>query len=146
MGNDGGSFAHRSEIVKTKKKHQKVDNHHQAQMKSAFCTLSKEPISKPICVCKLGNLYNKEQIIKRLIDKNMPKSGFEHIKKIKDVVEVPMVLNQNYKIDPQDGSTLLMCPITSTAYNGFSTFHVNWPCGCIFSKKALDEINQVCGK
>ena len=34
MGNDGGSFAHRTEIVKMKKKEQKVDKKDAAQMKS----------------------------------------------------------------------------------------------------------------
>jgi len=34
MGNDGGSFSNRSEMVKLKKRQQKVDKKQAAQMKS----------------------------------------------------------------------------------------------------------------
>jgi hypothetical protein len=40
-----------------------------------------------ICVCKLGNIYNKEELLKKLIDKSMPKE-FSHIKKLKDVKDI----------------------------------------------------------
>jgi hypothetical protein len=40
-----------------------------------------------ICVCKLGYIYNKEELLKKLIEKQMPKE-FSHIKKLKDVKDV----------------------------------------------------------
>ena len=79
MGNDGGSFAHRTEMVKMKKREKKVATLESAKMKSTLCTLSKEPLEKPICICRLGNFYNKEQVIKKLVEKSMPKDVFGHI-------------------------------------------------------------------
>jgi hypothetical protein len=35
-------------------------------------------------VCKLGHLYNKENILKGLLEKSLP-HAFRHIKKLKDV-------------------------------------------------------------
>ena len=109
MGNDGGSFAHRTEIVKMKKKEQKVDKQNLAQMKSGLCSLTKEPLRKPICICRLGNLYNKEDLIKKLISKSMPKLGFNHIKKSKDFKEIAL--------PPADDTvattgTRITCPLT----------------------------------
>ena len=57
-------------------------------MKSGLCALSKEPLQKPVCICRLGNLYNKEVLIQKLVENKMPKSGFDHIRKIKDTREI----------------------------------------------------------
>ena len=84
MGNDGGSFARRTEMVKMKKKVQKVDKSQTAQMKSGLCTISKEPLKQPVCVCRLGNLYNRDTLVQKIIEKTMPKEGFNHIRKLKD--------------------------------------------------------------
>jgi hypothetical protein len=59
-----------------------------------LCQISKEPLQAPslndksnIYVCKLGYIYNKEELLKKLIEKQMPKE-FIHIKKLKDVKDV----------------------------------------------------------
>jgi hypothetical protein len=57
-----------------------------AKLKASYCAISKEPLKPPIVVCKLGNLYNKEELLKRLVEKTMPHS-FRHIKKLKDIKE-----------------------------------------------------------
>ena len=105
MGNEGGSFAHRSEMVKMKKKVKKVDKHDAAKMKSQLCTLSKEKLKKPIVMCRLGNLYNKEEVLKRLCEKSMPSKGFDHIKKMKDIKEV------KFEEGPEGE---ILCPLTKT--------------------------------
>ena len=102
MGNDGGSFSQRSEMVKMKKKQQKVKKHDAAKMKSGLCTLSKEPLKKSISMCRLGNLYNRETLIEKLVKKDMPKSGFGHINQLKDTRELNLDLTDN----------VIMCPIT----------------------------------
>ena len=86
MGNDGGSFAHRTEVVKMKKREKKLETFQEAKMKADLCCISKEPLKAPLCICRLGNIYNKEELLKRLIDGNM--KGFEHIKKMRDVKEL----------------------------------------------------------
>ena len=57
-----------------------------ARAKSKLCALTKDKLRLPIAVCKMGLLYNKEAIVRSLIEKNMP-SAFRHIKKLKDVKE-----------------------------------------------------------
>ena len=44
MGNDGGSFAHRTEMVKMKKRDKKVAKLESAKIKSTLCALTKEPL------------------------------------------------------------------------------------------------------
>lgn len=86
MGNDGGSIPRRREVVRQKQKEERKENYELAKNKARLCTLSKEPLKPPIVGCRLGNLYNKEEIIRRLIEKAMPTS-LRHIKKLKDVQE-----------------------------------------------------------
>ena len=94
--------------VKVKKQKKKVQNFDAAKMKSALCTLSKEPLRKPISMCRLGNLYNRNTLIEKLVEKDMPKSGisdklgFGHINHLKDTRE----LNLNFIDDT------IVCPIT----------------------------------
>ena len=81
MGNDGGSIPKRSEVVKQKKNNVEVDKAAKAVARSTLCAISKEPLRAPIVVCKRGLLYNKEQLIKRLLEKTMP-FEFRHIRKL----------------------------------------------------------------
>ena len=81
MGNDGGSIPKRSEVVRQKKRHANVDKASKAIARSTFCAVSKEPLRSPIVACKRGLLYNKEQLIKRLLEKTMP-YAFRHIHKL----------------------------------------------------------------
>ncbi len=50
-------------------------------------------------VCKLGLLYNKEAVLKGLLEKNLP-GGFEHIARMKDVKEVKFVKSGGHIICP----------------------------------------------
>ena len=64
-----------------------MENYEIAKAKSRLCAISKDPLREPISMCRLGLLYNKEEVIKHLIEKNMPKA-FRHIKKLKDIKEL----------------------------------------------------------
>ncbi len=44
--------------------------------------MSKEPLRCPIVACELGFLYNKETVLKHLLDKTIPEN-FSHIKSLK---------------------------------------------------------------
>ena len=48
MGNDGGSFARRREVVKTKKKEERKEQYALAKAKASYCAISKEPLNPPI--------------------------------------------------------------------------------------------------
>ena len=90
MGNDGGSIPKRSEVVKHKKhqNHAKVDKEAKNFAKRSLCAMSKEPLRAPIVACKRGLLYNKEHLIRRLLEKNVPRE-FRHIAKLsRDTVQV----------------------------------------------------------
>ena len=81
MGNDGGSIPKRSEVVKQKRNEVEVDKQAKNFAKSSLCAMSKEPLRAPVVVCKRGLLYNKEHLIKRLLEKTMPRE-FRHIVKL----------------------------------------------------------------
>ena len=133
-GNDGGSFPHRTEMVKLKAKAVVVDQKISAKSRATLCTLSKAKLKKPIVTCKLGRLFNKDQIVMKLVSKTIPEE-FKYIKSIKDVKELNLKDNKN------PGSRYpFVCPIIQTPYNGLNTFYALWSCGCVFSKKAFKTI------
>lgn len=141
MGNDGGSFAHREEMVKQKKKEIKIDNKIQAKLKAKQCKVSEKALKQPIATCRLGNLYNYEDILKSIATKNVPED-LKYIKKCKEDLRV-------LKIKESKGSEFLIeCPMSQIQYNGITPFVTIWKCGCVFSKKVLQKDNHcpVCGE
>jgi hypothetical protein len=121
MGNDGGSIPHRAEVVKNKKKEERKDQFEMARAKSRMCSISKDKLREPLVVCKMGLLYNKEEIIKRLIEKNIP-NAFRHIKKLKDVKEGKV---SSRKVENED-TIVIYCSISQIEFNGFHKFLMNW--------------------
>lgn len=81
MGNDGGSIPKRSEVVKKRRNSVELDKSAKNLAKSSLCAMSKEPLRQPVVACKRGLLYNKEHLIKRLLEKNVP-FEFRHIAKL----------------------------------------------------------------
>ncbi len=79
-----------------------------AKAKSKLCALTKDALGRQhVVVCRLGLLYNKEEVIKKMIEKNMPKA-FRHIRKIsRDVKEVKAQFKEQ-----DDGSNIIVCPIS----------------------------------
>ena len=83
--------------------------------------------------------------------KTMPKTGFDHIRRIKDIKQIKLVEGQNYR-NEQDGDqdtsevVILVCPLSKAVYNGFSKFLFNWNCGCIYSKQSSDELKNLDGE
>lgn len=54
MGADGGTIPKRCELVRNKKKKEKVDKNVAAAAKYRACQATQEPLKKPIVACKLG--------------------------------------------------------------------------------------------
>ena len=104
-------------------------------MKSGLCTLSKEPLKQPICVCRLGNLYNRDTLVQKIIEKTMPKEGFNHIRKLKDFKQITLP-------EGMSPEAKITCPITMKELNGYNKFIVYWTCGCIVSLAAQKEIGS----
>ena len=101
--------------------------------RATLCTLTKQRLQKPIVACRLGFFYNKENLLKCLIEKTLPKE-FNHISSLKDVVTV--TVGENKK---DDATFPFICPISQTEFNGLNKFILLWSCGCVVSEKAFLE-------
>jgi len=138
MGNDGGSIPGRKDLVKEKEKEKKMENDELVkQSNSKYCALSKEPLKKPIVGDRTGLLYNKECLIKALIEKRLPKT-FRHITSLKDVKDLNILITGKENSD----EIKINCPISMIEYSGLNNFYVVWKCGCVLSRKAIDELNM----
>jgi hypothetical protein len=133
MGNDGGSIPGRQDLVKVHKKKKKtISDSLIKSSKSKFCSLSKDPLKKPIVGDKLGQLYNKKNIIECLLNKSFPKI-FNHITSLKDVKELNCNLSKDGKIE---------CGISLEEFSGMNKFYFLWSCGCVISKNAIDKLGM----
>jgi len=137
MGCDGGSIPTRGELVKTKKKPEQADKNALTTIRWNNCAISKEPLNEPIVTCDLGFLYNKEEIIKRLLDKAID-IAFSHIRSLKDVLVLNFTPNPGYEND--HSHSRFICPITQIEFNGHFRFVTLKKCGCVLSEKALKEV------
>ena len=133
MGNDGGSIPKRREVVREKHREERKENYEIAKAKARLCSLTKEPLGKHLFACRLGLLYNKEELVKRMLEKTLPKA-FRHIRKLKDVQNVKATFKDN------DGEQIIVCPVSQREMNGFHPFVIIWGCGCLISEEACKEL------
>lgn len=147
MGCDGGTIPKRNDLVKQKRKPQEKDKEAALNNLWRYCSLSQEPLREPIVTCAFGHLYNKITVIEQLLNKTI--NG--HIKHLRDVRELKLNKNPEYlksgAIEKQGAFideivAKYICPITRLEMNGKSRFVALWSCGCVFSEKALKEIND----
>jgi hypothetical protein len=150
MGNDGGSIPGRKDLVKEKGKERRVQNNELVkQSQSRYCALTKDPLKKPVVGDRLGLLYNKESLIKALIEKRLPKS-YSHISSLKDLKDLNIKFSDesdaknqvDQYIKQSDSGSKIACPITMMEFSGLNNFYIIWKCGCVLSKKAIDELNM----
>ncbi|CAJ0592540.1 unnamed protein product [Cylicocyclus nassatus] len=153
MGADGGTIPKRCELVKKKKKAEKLDRSVKNASKWRNCQLSQQPLKKPIIACRYGRLYNKETVIEAILTKTIQNyEAAAHIKGLKDFKELKLRENKDFKKDEVKGDEYLdsnqsefLCPVTSLPMNGINKFIVNWKCGCVFSERAVQEVkSNVC--
>ena len=85
MGGDGGSIMGRQDLAKLKKRKKTARDATYGQSvvsEWTHCRLTNKKLEDPICIDFLGNLFNKADLIRALLDKTLPKQ-FSHIKKLK---------------------------------------------------------------
>jgi len=130
--------------VKVKEKEEQKDPSEVNRIRWSYCALSKEPLSPPIVACRLGALYNKEQIIQALLEKlpSLQSPLFMHITSLKDLIPVSFTQNPLYK--PDSNHSPFICPITQLEVGGKHKFVVMTECGCVVSQRALKEISSTC--
>jgi len=145
-GNDGGSIPTRGEMVKTKKAVRRTDPALLKRVRWLNCSLTKQPLQSPVVVDDLGNVFNKESLLKCLVEKSLP-SRFNHIRSIKNVFDVQFSLNRKYDPSHQvqvgkEAANLdspYECLITGRPINGQYAFSAIKTCGHVFSEKGLQQ-------
>ncbi|CDJ49672.1 hypothetical protein, conserved [Eimeria brunetti] len=151
MGGDGGSFSHRTEMVRTKgfkflrnlggmgytpntqirMADERFGKNESRDLRSSACAYSQEKLQPPLLACRIGRLYNKEAVIKALLDKTLP-AHMKHIKTLKDMKELKVEIN------PKTGFP--MCPITNADFSSGVRGSIVWPCGFILANRALEAM------
>lgn len=149
MGNDGGVIAVKRKFMRhgnTKARSEKQDQEALKAQRASTCALSAEPLSEPVVACALGNLYNKQALLERLLAKTLP-AQFRHISSLKDVVNCRFSVDGDTK--ERGGHLGVYCPITMAEFNGKLPFVVLPSCGCVVSERAMKEVQTteclVCG-
>lgn len=130
-GGDGGATGAESRDcylnMYASKKPDKADPNEARISRWTTCALSAEPLSSPVVLDRLGNLFNKEPLVEALLHKRLPKQ-FCHIKGLKDMI--PVHLDK------------LECPVTGLEFNGKYGFLAIRTCGHVLSAKALKEVKS----
>jgi len=156
MGCDGGTIPRRDELVRTKKKPEKVDRDIENAAKWKYCALTQAALREPVVVCYLGRLYNKEAVIEALLDKTIAENeNAGHIRNMKDMKTLNLTKNPSFDISQVDKGNeykdynvaQFICPVVGIEMNGKYRFCVIWSCGCVVSEKAFKEVKaDVCHK
>eukprot|EP01134_Creolimax_fragrantissima_P008371 CFRG8371T1 len=153
MGADGGTIPTRGELVKLQKKKGRVEKDLELESKWMRCALSLQPLREPIVACPLGKLFNKEEVISFLLDRQSYADQalvFKYIRNLKDVTVLHLTRTHK-RIASKDSSETdqysanFKCPVTESLMNGKSRFVYIKPCGCVLSYRSLQEIpTSVC--
>lgn len=157
MGCDGGTIPKRDEMIRLKKKPEKIDKNFELNAKWFHCAITQETLRAPIVSCELGNLYNKESLLEYLLDKDSATTEVaKHIRSLKDTKELQLTENAAFEEkangEKADGyqdfqACRYVCPVVGIEMNGRYKFCFLWKCGCVFSERALKEVkSSVCHK
>lgn len=147
MGCDGGTIPRRDELVKVKKKPEQKDRDAELAALWKCCAITQQLLQEPIVMCHLGKLYSKMALIEALLDRSILPTEFKYIKSLKDVKDLKLTKNPEYKTDEdkKEGSldhraSPYICPVLGLEMNGKFRFVAVWNCGCVFSERAYKEI------
>jgi len=156
MGCDGGTIPTRDELVKLKKKPERKDGDGERMYKWQHCALTQHPLTKPVVACEMGRLYNKEAIIELLLsqDRSTAPKWSEHLKQLKDVVELQLTSNPAYTDGSRrqdavgDGMYVdrlvspWICPVTGLEMNGRFKFAFNFKTGRVIAERAVKILKK----
>ncbi|KAG2454878.1 hypothetical protein HYH02_000709 [Chlamydomonas schloesseri] len=160
-GGDGGSTGAESRScyleMYANKKADKVNPEEARLAKWTRCHLSGELLAAPCVADELGNLYNKDAVIVRLLEKTLPPS-LSHITGLRSVVELKLTPSagsasgsgsgagsgsakaaSQVSFQPSNDSQFC-CPLSGLPFNGRYKFVVLRPSGLVVSEKAIKEV------
>lgn len=144
-GGDGGATGAESRDCYLKmyaeKKPDKVDPNETRICKWSTCALSQETLKPPCAIDRLGNVFNKESLVRALLDKTLP-SQFSHIRGLKDMIAIHLDPIPGIRVYHDGSETKFQCPITSLEFNGKYKFFALERCGHVVSAKALKELQS----
>lgn len=145
-GGDGGATGAESRDcylnMYATKKPDKVDPNEMRLSKWLNCSLSNEPLKRPVVIDKLGNFFNKEALVEALLMKTLPKE-FGYIKGLKDMILVePSPIPGSEKEHHKGTVAKFQCPISGLEFNGKYKFFALRSCGHVLSAKALKEVKE----
>ncbi|PYH71967.1 uncharacterized protein BO88DRAFT_402273 [Aspergillus vadensis CBS 113365] len=159
MGNDGGSIPTRRELVREAARNPSTAQVKEAQREQqehswTTCPISHNQLMRPIVSDSVGNLYNKDAILRFLlpgdeVDGISSKADCEEIlcgrvKGLRDVVELKFEVDTEREAHPasgkQDKREGWICPVTAKQLgpNVKSVYLV--PCGHVFSEEAIRQL------
>ena len=121
-----------------------------AETRLGTCAMSTEPLSEPIVCCELGNLYNKEEVVKYLLSDKEARGklfggAFQHIRKLKDVRNAVFSKKTTVGNEACLPPKCWNCPVTGVEMNGRTPFCMSWNSGHVYSMRAMQEVPQACG-
>lgn len=156
MGGDGGSIPGRADIVRTagmrfardlggmgylpntqvragSEAYKKLE---EKQLRWTTCAVTQEPLKPPLVACRLGQLYNKEAMLHRLMQRKtsgvpLPPNAM-HIRSLKDLC--------NLRVEFDAATGRLVCPILKVEFDSGIKGIVLWSCGCVISTKAFEQL------
>eukprot|EP00252_Welwitschia_mirabilis_P011458 TRINITY_DN25712_c0_g1_i1.p1 TRINITY_DN25712_c0_g1~~TRINITY_DN25712_c0_g1_i1.p1 ORF type:complete len:349 (+),score=43.62 TRINITY_DN25712_c0_g1_i1:139-1185(+) len=144
-GGDGGATGAESRDCYLQmylgKKPDKVDPNETRLCKWTTCALSQESLKPPCVIDKLGNIFNKEALVRALLAKSLP-AQFSYIRGLKDMVPVHLEPIKGIDADSDDFVTKFHCPITGLEFNGKYKFFALAKCGHVMSFKAVKEVQS----
>lgn len=116
---------------------------------TTHCALTKEPLqSRYIVADRLGQLYNKEALLRHLLQHRQQHDQNNillHIRSVKKDI-IPVHLHAD-----ADDIEHFVCPVTKRRVTDNGRFSLHWPCGCVTSNSIPDLDTQktscvACGK
>jgi len=145
---------------KTHGKSEKANETESKFEQATCCSLSGMPLCEPIVCCELGYLYNKEEVLKVLLEFGALEEPFSHIR-LKELV--PCVLTKatvdktaapsksasksdtsNYWDESTSKNQVQwVCPLSMVAMTGHHPFCVLHPSGKVLSEKAVKEVPDI---
>ncbi|PKY01280.1 DUF602-domain-containing protein [Aspergillus campestris IBT 28561] len=160
MGNDGGSIPTRRELVREAAKNPSTAQLKEVQREQqehawTTCPLSHKQLMRPIVSDSLGNLYNKDAILKFLLPGEEPEGISSRadceeflggrVKGLRDVVELKFEIDTereqhpSHKLDRREG---WICPVTAKQLGPSVKSVYLVPCGHVFSEEAVRQLKE----
>lgn len=149
-GGDGGSTGaeSRSSYLAMYREHRpdSVNPEEERLARWTTCQLSGMPLQAPLVCDEIGNIYNKDAVIRALIEKNIPKQ-LGYITSLKHLTDLQV---DSIKGDKPGQPTQFSCPVTGLTFNGKNNFVVIKRggmsvkgTGYVFSERALKDLPVV---